>query len=108
MKKVKMSKHLTEDRIDRAVFIGTTIGFGEIIAEFIVEREGRKRRHCITDTGVVMIKPVDEDMVITVYIASVSHIMFLYGGKEAVPPTLWNKVCRNGKLKLNQKSIHFI
>ena len=33
MKKINFSRHMTEDRMDRYLFIATNMGFGEIIYE---------------------------------------------------------------------------
>ena len=100
-----VTNHLSEDRIDRAVFIATTIGFGEVIHKTKkANKEGKERCYCITDTGVIIVKTPDEKVVITMYIAGKKQTSELFNGKDNVPSSLWTTVCRNEKRKLSEKS----
>jgi hypothetical protein len=100
-----VTNHLSEDRIDRAVFIATTIGFGEIIHKVKkANKEGKERCYCITNTGVIIVKTPDEKVVITMYIAGKKQTSELFNGKDNVPSSLWTTVCSNEKKNLSNKS----
>lgn len=101
--KHNVSNHLSEERIDRAVFIGTTIGFGEIIKKAVrTNKEGKERCYCITDTGVIIVKTLDEQVVITMYIAQFNQVSWIYG-KEKIPTSLIRTVRKNEKNKMHDK-----
>ena len=92
MEKEIMSKHLRAERIDRAVYIATTIGIGkEVIRK---EKEGRDSYSCLTDTGVVIIRGFDNS-IITMYIATMAQATAIAEGN--LPKYLKNVVRRNEK-----------
>lgn len=99
---MEMSYHCREDRLDRLTYIATTIGWGEVVAE----RRTENRRECLTDTGVVMIKALDRDFLITAYIASIDRAFAIYHdvyGKNAkLPQSLYKRICKNKKYHKNQ------
>lgn len=100
-----VTNHLSEDRIDRAVFIATTIGFGEIVHKVKkTNKEGKERCYCITDTGVILVKTADEKVTITMYIAEKKQAINLFNGKNNIPKSLWVTICRNEKKNLSDKS----
>ena len=82
MEKFIPTKHLTEERMDRVVFIATTIGFGEILENFYVEDNHGKHYEYVTSTGVIIVKGLDKKTVVTMYIAHHNQIKRLY--KERV------------------------
>lgn len=102
--RTKMTKHFQEDRINRAVYIGLTIGFGEIIHERAVEVDGFVRYHCVTNTGVVIIKNLHKTIVVTAYILTVSQLKKLYDNERDIPLSLLATVKRNEKQELHKKS----
>jgi hypothetical protein len=96
MEKFIPTKHLAEDRMDRVVFIATTIGFGEILESFYVDDEHGKHYECVTSTGVIIVKGIDEKTVVTMYIARHNQIKRLYKDRE-IPRGLKAVVKRNEK-----------
>ena len=60
MEKFIPTTHLLEDRMDRVVFIATTIGFGEIVEEFYIEDNHGKHYECVTSTGVIIVKDLSK------------------------------------------------
>lgn len=103
--KTKMSKHLVEDRLDRVVYIATTIGFGDVVKETLVDDpKNGKRYHCITTTGVIMVKKLDKETIITMFIATEAQLMRLYPNKGEIPLYLLSTVRRNAKQRLMEKS----
>ncbi len=103
MDKFTPTKHLVEDRMDRVVFIATTIGFGEIVEEFFVEDNHGKHYECVTSTGVIIIKGLDRKTVITMFIGRMAQVKRLYGDKE-MPRNLKAVVKRNEKKKFYEIS----
>lgn len=96
MEKFIPTKHLTEDRMDRVVFIATTIGFGEIVEEFYIEDNHGKHYECVTSTGVIIIKDLSKKVVITMFVGRMAQIKRLYGDKE-IPRNLKAIIKRNEK-----------
>lgn len=74
--------HISEDRLDRATFIMTTIGIGEVIKEVKqIDEKGRVSWQCLTNTGVLLVLDEKKEIVITLYIASQPKVSALYEGK---------------------------
>lgn len=96
MERIIPTRHLTEDRMDRVVFIATTIGFGETVEEFYIEDNHGKHIECVTSTGVIIIKGLDRKTVVTMYVAKHNQIKRLYGDRE-IPRNLNAVIKRNEK-----------
>ena len=92
LEKQKMAKHLTHDRIDRAVYIASTIGVGkEIIRAY---NEKKDSYSCLTDTGVMVIRD-PKGVIITMYIASMNQAIAMTHNQ--LSKTLRNIIKRNEK-----------
>jgi hypothetical protein len=96
MERIIPTRHLTEDRMERVVFIATTIGFGDIIEEFYIDDDHGKHYECVTSTGVIIIKGLDRKTVVTMYVAHHNQIKRLYKDRE-IPRNLKAVVKRNEK-----------
>ena len=103
MEKFIPTKHLTEDRMDRVVFIATTIGFGEIVEEFYIEDNHGKHYECVTSTGVIIIKDLSKKVIITMFVGRMAQVKRLYGNRE-IPKNLKAVVKRNEKKKFYEIS----
>ena len=68
-----VSKHFKEERLNRATYIATTIGFGNVIAE-LPSHDLTMR---LTDTGVVFVVESETDTLVTMYIASFEHYTYI-------------------------------
>lgn len=98
MKKTKFSKHALEDREDRIVWIATEVGFGQVVDTIqIYDVERSYRRVELYETGVAVIKALDEELVITMYVPTQRQIINWYGDKNSVPIHLLNVAKRNEK-----------
>lgn len=98
MKKTKFSKHALEEREDRIVWIATEVGFGQVVDTIqIYDVERSYRRVELTETGVAIIKAIDEDMVITMYLPTQHQLIGWYGDKNLIPIRLLNVAKRNEK-----------
>ena len=63
---MKVTIHAAVERIDRIVYIAKNIGWGEgIVVE--VRREERGTRECLTDSGVLIIKDMEEDIFVILW-----------------------------------------
>lgn len=79
MMKLRFSNHAMIDRIERITFIGTNVGFGEIVS---TKPTGENREVCLTDTGVLLIRSVITQEIVTVYLAGIDAIAWMFGGVE--------------------------
>lgn len=98
MQKVKFSKHALYDREDRIVWISTKVGFGKIVDTiFINDNEHGQTRIELTETGVAILKAVEEEFVVTMYLPTTKQLIHWYGNKNTVPVYLLNVAKRNEK-----------
>ena len=100
MTKQEISKHIIRDRMERMVLIATTIGYGNIVREFITDGKYGKIRQCITDTGVMILKEYDTNKVITLYVITIDRLIATYRSEapnERVPQYLYKTVLNNQK-----------
>ena len=98
MKKIEFSCHALFDREERIVWIATEVGLGEGIDTITIYDEERNyRRVELTETGVAIIKAVDKEFVITMYLPTQRQLAKWYGSKNAIPIRLLNIAKRNEK-----------
>ena len=98
MKQTKLSKHAKVDRPDRILWIATEVDFGQVVDTIqIYDVERSYRRVELYETGVAVIKAVDEDMVITMYLPTQRQLIGWYGDKNLIPIRLLNVAKRNEK-----------
>lgn len=97
----KMSEHTKTDRLDRMVYIATTVGFGNVI----FERVEQDKRECLTDTGVLLVKALESDFLITAFIVSIdkANAMYKSAGKGRMPDSLYRKINKN-KIHLKKQN----
>ena len=91
MKQPKLSEHVVVDHPDRVLWIATEIGFGQLIDTIqIYDVDRGYRRVELYETGVAVIKAVDEEFVITMYLPTQRQLIKWYGSKNSVPIRLLN------------------
>lgn len=106
LKARNISYHISEDRIDRACYIMTTLGLGEIIKEQQgLDEKGRIYWRCFTDTGVMLIMNECKTRVVTLYIASMPQVSSLYEG--ATPGWVIKMVKKNMRYAAEQNKVRF-
>lgn len=87
--------HISEDRLDRACYIMTTVGMGNIVKERkSVDEFGRIAYKCLTDTGVMLIYNADRTKIVTLYIATNNQVAWMY---EGCTPSWMLKVVKKNK-----------
>lgn len=94
---MNISKHVKNERMNRMVYIGKYVGWGEITAQYTdVERNTVV---CLTTTGVLVIKNPQTDKFITAYVARIGEVKWLYSvlGYNRIPERIYSKVCKNKK-----------
>lgn len=95
----RMSKHASKDRFERMAFLATEIGIGEELCKS-VGRTGY--RHILTTTGIVLILPPDEDIVVTAYLATMAEVTFIWRNSgmpfDRMPNWFYTRVRDNRKL----------
>ena len=91
MKKATFSRHALEDREERIVWIATEIGFGRVLDTIqIYDVDRSYRRVELTETGVAIIKAIDEEFIITMYLPTQRQLANWYGDRSLVPIRLLN------------------
>ena len=92
---MKLSKHANFDSMDRMIYIDTNLGFGKVVLE--IRREDA--RECLTDTGVLMVKDLHEEFLITAFIARIDKVNAMYrgAGYDHIPDHINSKVMKNAK-----------
>lgn len=82
---------------ERIRLIEEYLGLTNIVVEIIEEREGRYARKGLTSSGVIVIRKIEEDKIITAFMASERQALHICkeAGKKCVPPKLWKKIQKN-------------
>ena len=105
--KVTLTNHAKEERMNRLTYIAMTIGFGEVVFERIED----DRRYCITDSGVLMVKALKEEVLITAYIVTIDKAIALYrnemGHDQRMPNKLYDTIRRNAHHAKMQNKVVF-
>lgn len=95
--KRNISYHISEDRLDRATFIASTLTFGEIVRErYCIDEQGRPAWKCLTDTGVILVFNGKRDKVVTLYIATIAQASWICEGN--CPYSIFRIVQKNQKI----------
>lgn len=98
LKQAKLSRHAKVDRPDRILWIATKVGFGQLVDTIQIYNADRGyRRVELYETGVAVIKALNEELVITMYVPARHQIIKWYGDKNLVPIRLLNVAKRNEK-----------
>lgn len=95
MMKRECTYHLSDDRLDRVVFIATKIGYGNVIQEkvYLNTERGNYWRQ-ITDTGVLIVRSEDKKTIITMWLANINQATEIYNGRR-LPQYLYNRIMKN-------------
>ena len=91
---IKMSKHPTQDRIDRILFIYDNLRISE---PYIDSVEGDVL-YTITTTGILLIRSAKDGTLITAYIADIDKITAIWRnkhGERPMPDNLYKRVLAN-------------
>lgn len=104
--KNKLTRHTSVERYDRLEYIVDTIGFGDSILfeAMIPNAENVMRKMQLTNTGVIIVKPLDADIVITAWIATIEQAVRISkrSGHQKMPESLYRRIKNNKKYVENQ------
>lgn len=89
------TKHFRNDRIERATYIAQTIGFGEVVREINDYYQGRFERRQLTETGVIIVRNID-NVIVTMFIASIKQVKGMYDN-GAAPSWIIAKAKKNAQ-----------
>ena len=95
MGEINLSIHCRTDRVERIAYIATTVGYGNIIKKKVYNTQSGACLRCLTDTGVIICKTLDESMVITMFIATTHQVTAMY--ESHVPNWIYNRARKNRK-----------
>ena len=71
--KVTMTKHVVNDRMERMMYIARNIGW--VKSSW---KKAKDTRCALTSTGVVLIKPLYEERLVTAHVANMNDVTWLY------------------------------
>lgn len=98
--------HFENERKERDEFIHKTIGMGNVVDTFIIDRghSNGSELHSVTDTAIITIHNVKTKKLITELIARPEQLRRLYGERGEKPPRwLLRKAYKNNELRYNYK-----
>ncbi len=100
MIKIEFSEHAKADREERIIRIATTVGFGEVIECFPEHNKYGDTMHCLTDTGIIIVKDRQQTKVITMFPCSEAKLLAYWKiHRKSAPPTTIRKVIQNNQRK---------
>lgn len=94
------TSHAWNDHPERMQLIEEYLGFTNIVVEIVELRaDGRYSRKGLTSSGVIVVRSLYEDRMITAFMANEYQAVdiCLRAGKKCVPPKLLNKIRKNNK-----------
>lgn len=94
--KMQMTQHVLNDRMERMLYIAEHVGWGEVIME--VENTATTCM-CLTSTGVVLVKNLHRDTLITAYLPNRNDLIYICRalGYNRIPTIVENKMRKNHK-----------
>lgn len=98
---MEFTGHARFDRAARIRYIVNTIGVGNVVKEHKQENYMGEQWACLTDTGVMIIKDLAREKVITMFVATLSQAMKVYQSRR-LPNEIYNTVRGNYEIWKNQ------
>ena len=89
------SYHAQFERANRLARLEETVGFTRVVLEVPVIEESK--RYCITSSGILIIKALEEDFVITAFMCNINQCYRLYrlAGKSQISPKMEKRIMKN-------------
>lgn len=90
-----LTYHAQFERAERFAKLEETLGFTSIVMEAISVK--RNVKFCVTSSGILIIKNLQNDYVITAYMLDAKELITIsrLAGKKQVPPKLMKRVEKN-------------
>lgn len=99
MKIQKTTRHLSVDRIDRAMVIYERLGWDigeEVYCAPFPDSNGRMGLRVLTSKGVIVCKNIETKIAVTMFVATPHQVRELYG-QDRMPAFIANTVIKNQK-----------
>lgn len=92
---MNLSRHAETERINRLMALEKTLGFTKIVLEVAVEKD--EVRYLLTSSGIIIVKNLYRDIVVTAFMANINQCYRLYrlAGKKQMSPKVYKKVTKN-------------
>lgn len=89
------SYHAQVERADRLVQLEEILGFTRIVLEVPVVEE--EKRYCLTSSGIIIVKNLHREFVVTAFMANINQCYRLYrmAGKGQMSPKMYKRVTKN-------------
>lgn len=89
------SYHAQYERADRLEQLEAVLGFTKVVLEVPVVEE--QKRYCLTSSGILIVKNLYRDFVVTAFMVNVDQCYRLcrMAGKAQMPPKLYKRVVKN-------------
>lgn len=103
MNNTGISLHYTTERQDRDSLIQQNFGDGNVVDTFLVDKDGVKEIHEVTDSGLIIVKNPLTSKVVTKLIARPKQLRRLYESQDRTPPPKLMKLAyKHNALGYNQ------
>lgn len=92
--KMTMTHHASRDRYERLCALIDYLGMDEIVLE-VPDYANEGANLCLTRSGIIIVRGVADNVVITAYMASVNCVYAMYkqAGYQRIPKKLFNRIC---------------
>ena len=93
--KMLFSYHAKYERADRLEKLEEVLGFTKIVLEVPVVEE--EKRYCLTSSGILIVKNLYRDYVVTAFMVNIDQCYRLYrmAGKAQMSPKMYKRVVKN-------------
>lgn len=87
--------HAGVERANRLRALEEVLGFTKPVLDIIIQEE--QKRYLLTSSGIIIVKSLRRDVVITAYMANVNQCYRLYklAGKSKIAPKMEKRVIKN-------------
>lgn len=92
---MKLSYHIQYERSDRLQKLESVLGFSRIVLE--VPEVDQDKKYCLTSSGIIIVKSLYKDFVITAFMANINQCFRLYkmAGKKCISPKMEKRILKN-------------
>ena len=94
--RITASQHVLNDRSNRLTFILAHADLSDLTV--LLEQRYPDKRECVTADGVILVKAIETEFLITAYVGTLDKVYAMYksAGME-IPVSLKKKILRNKK-----------
>jgi hypothetical protein len=91
------SYHAQYERGNRLEQLEAVLGFTKIVLEVPIVEE--QKRYCLTSSGILIVKNLHHDYVVTAFMATIDqcHRLYRMAGKSQVSPKVYKRVVKNSE-----------